>query len=192
MQLGLLAAVFLLPPMVAYVLFFVDFRPAVGGNYGDLITPARPMQDLALKTMDGRSFQLSELKQKWTLLYVGGRQCGDTCGQNLYKINQVRLAQGKNIKRVSSVFIAPESMSAPEVDEIARKYPNILILLAGPDVFMTLWKQLGGADGQVLHGPEQVYIVDPLGNLMMSYQTGIDPDGIRKDLKKLLKLSQIG
>ncbi len=37
-----------------------------------------------------------------------------------------------------------------------------------------------------------LYIVDPLGNLVMRYDTRDTPKGLLDDLKKLLKLSHIG
>jgi hypothetical protein len=37
-----------------------------------------------------------------------------------------------------------------------------------------------------------LFIVDPLGNLMMSYDAEANPKGLLEDLKKLLKLSHIG
>jgi len=37
-----------------------------------------------------------------------------------------------------------------------------------------------------------LFVVDPLGNLMMSYDVRGDPHGLLEDLKKLLKLSHIG
>jgi hypothetical protein len=38
----------------------------------------------------------------------------------------------------------------------------------------------------------RIYLVDPLGNLMMSYGSRSEAKGILSDLKKLLKLSHIG
>jgi len=38
----------------------------------------------------------------------------------------------------------------------------------------------------------RIYLIDPLGNLMMSYSPRSEPKGILSDMKKLLKLSHIG
>ena len=191
-QFALLVLLFLLPPLAAYILFYSDFKPASAVNYGNLITPARPMKDVTLVTPGGQNLKLSELRDKWTLLYLGGQRCDAQCSENLYSINQVRLAQGKNIDRVISVFIAPEGVSQTVLDEVATEYPGILILLARTKAFADLSKQMDDAKDTALQGPGHIYIVDPLGNLMMSYQVGADPSGIRKDLKRLLKLSQVG
>lgn len=39
---------------------------------------------------------------------------------------------------------------------------------------------------------QMIYLVDPLGNVFMSYPASIDPIYILEDLKKLLEVSQIG
>ena len=38
----------------------------------------------------------------------------------------------------------------------------------------------------------QIYLIDPLGNLMMTYTKGYDPKGLRSDLTRLLKNSWAG
>ena len=38
----------------------------------------------------------------------------------------------------------------------------------------------------------RVYLVDPLGNLMMGYQPEDEPSGMIKDLERLLKYSGLG
>jgi len=47
-------------------------------------------------------------------------------------------------------------------------------------------------DGTPMMGGERVYLIDPLGNLMMFYPPDADPSGMLKDLRKLLKYSKIG
>jgi hypothetical protein len=37
-----------------------------------------------------------------------------------------------------------------------------------------------------------VYLIDPLGNLMFRFPKNPDPRGMIKDIKQLLKASQIG
>jgi hypothetical protein len=41
-------------------------------------------------------------------------------------------------------------------------------------------------------GRQFLYIVDPLGNLMMRFDVAQNPKGLKSDLEKLLKLSHIG
>ena len=46
-------------------------------------------------------------------------------------------------------------------------------------------------DGGAQHA-HRVYLVDPLGNLMMLYPLDATPKGMLQDMKRLLQLSQIG
>jgi hypothetical protein len=47
---------------------------------------------------------------------------------------------------------------------------------------------LPGADSARNH----IYIIDPQGNLMMRYPPHADPSKIKKDIARLLKVSQVG
>jgi hypothetical protein len=38
----------------------------------------------------------------------------------------------------------------------------------------------------------RIYLVDPLGNLMLSYAPDANPKGMLDDLKRLLRLSHVG
>ena len=40
-------------------------------------------------------------------------------------------------------------------------------------------------------GTGSVYLVDPLGNIMMRYESGSDPNKLKQDLKRLLKWSKL-
>ena len=40
--------------------------------------------------------------------------------------------------------------------------------------------------------PGTIYLIDPIGNLMMKYDTTSTSRGMLKDIKKLLKISNIG
>jgi hypothetical protein len=192
-QLLVLMALFLVPPAAAYLLFYSDFRPASGANYGQLVNPARPIRDVSdLQTLDGGAFRFRESDRKWTLLFLGDANCDDICSTNLYKIQQVRLAQGKEIGRVRSVIILPLRTRRVEIERVRGAYPTIIVVLAQGEQYASLVKQFQNGDDPALQGPGRVYIVDPIGNIMMSYKAEADASGMRKDLKRLLRISQLG
>lgn len=191
-QLGLLASLFLFPMAAAYILFYADFRPSSGASYGQLVQPVKPIKDAQMQTLDGQVFRFSDLRRKWTMLYVGNAYCDEACENNLYKIHQIRLAQGKNIGRVNSVYIVPADMPQSEAAKIGDLYPGILILLARQKEFSDLVDQLYNETETALQNTDRVYIVDPIGNVMLMYPAEADPSGIKKDLTRLLKVSQIG
>jgi len=183
--LGALAVLFAAPMIAAHL-----WRPDGQMNYGQLVSPARPVEDLVLSDLSGALVRLSDLRHKWVLLYVGGDRCDAVCDRNLYKIERVRLAQNKNVGRVQSVHVAPERLDPAELKRRVAEHPGIIALRASKDVLI----RLGAALEQGGHGPagERIYVLDPLGNLMMSYPSDADPSGIRKDLVRLLKVSQVG
>ncbi|MEK7262425.1 MAG: cytochrome oxidase assembly protein, partial [Pseudomonadota bacterium] len=70
-RLLLLIAIFSLPVLIAYALYFSGWRPETSGNYGELVQPPRALPELVLQTLDGRALRVSELRGKWTLLMFG-------------------------------------------------------------------------------------------------------------------------
>lgn len=191
-QLLLLVLLFIMPPVAAYVLFFSDFRPTSRANYGELVQPPRPIGSAELEAIDGKPASLSQLEGKWTLLYLADSECDEVCHGNLYKIHQVRLAQGKNIGRVSSVCILPAGAGSKAVESIMETYPGVTFLFAAREQHSSLNRLLTGSGLETLQPAKHVYIVDPIGNIMMFYDADADPSGMRKDLKRLLKISQLG
>ena len=186
-QIVAIGVVFALPIVAAYF-----WQPTGYVNYGELVEPARPLKDVDLQQPDGTNVPFSFLKQKWTLLYVGGPQCDDRCRNNLYKIQQVRLTQSKNIHRVQSVYVAPAELDTAKLADVSADYPGVRTLVAPAVVMQNLAAQLTMASRMTPDGGDRIYVIDPLGNFMMSYPHDADPSRMRKDLSRLLKVSQIG
>src|SRR3972149_6072429 len=105
----LLAALFALPVLVAYGLYFSGWRPASFGNHGELVQPARPIADAALILLDGRTMRFNELRGKWTLITFSPADCLSTCERNLVKMRQAIAAQGQKADRVQSVIVVTDT-----------------------------------------------------------------------------------
>lgn len=184
----LIIAVFLIPLIAAYL-----YRPSgEAGNYGTLVEPPRPLQEFRMTDLEGNAAGLDVFRDKWTLMYVGGAECDETCRSNLYNIERVRLTQGKNMRRVQSLYLAPESMASRVVADTLVEYDGVRgYRISGAELrSMAPDFDWNGAAGPA--GSERVYVIDPLGNLMMFYPGGADPSGMKEDLERLLKVSQIG
>lgn len=168
-------------PIVAAIIAFFFWTPSGRINYGELLTPRKP-PEATLVRLDGQAFSLATLKGKWVLVTASGGTCDAICAKNLLVIRQVRLMQGREMERVERVWLvndahspSKELLSAHEGLHVARATPAQLdsIFHAGP-MDQTVW------------------LIDPLGNIMLRFPPDPDPKGMRRDLARLLKVSRAG
>ena len=178
----LVFALFAAPLLIAWVLNFTgDFRPAATTNHGTLVQPARPVVAEGLVDARGAPVDPMLFNEHWTLVYRLAGPCETACQEALYVLRQVRLAQGKNIDRVQRLVLLDAAPTADWVAEIEAHYPGLAIARPASD--------LGDAGFPV---PGRIYLVDPLGNLMMEYAADAEPRGMIKDLERLLRISYVG
>ena len=186
-QFYLLIAVFFGPMFVAMFLYFgADYRPPDRTNYGQLKEPAQPLPDtLGLQAQDGSTIARDALIDNWTMLQWLPADCGDDCQQALYLTRQVWLSLDRRRTRVQRIGIMPPGSAAALQVKADTADPN-LQLVEGSG------QQLASFFG--IEQPEamRVYVIDPIGNWVMSYPPGWEPAGMLKDIKKLLKISRIG
>jgi len=175
-----MAAVAVLPVLTAYAMYYL-WRPMAFTNYGQLIPPM-PVADLAARQPDGTQFKLAALSGKWVFVIVDSGACDEYCRRKLYTIRQVRLTQGKDMERVERAWLIDDDQ--PPAPELALEYQGTHRIYARGS---PLLRQLP-ADTSV---HDHIYIVDPLGNLMLRYPRDADPSKVKKDLTKLLQVSRI-
>jgi hypothetical protein len=175
-----LAALFFVPLVASFWLYYgTAWRPAGHLNYGELINPPRPLPTVNLPGVP------TLFRGKWTLVYVGDGSCDESCRQALYVMRQTRLALGTDMTRIARVFLVSGGCCAR--DYLAREHAGLVILDATGIRGAGLLGEFPSADR-----PHSLYVVDPLGNLMMRYDVRRSPGGLLLDLKKLLGLSSIG
>ena len=190
----LLGLLFMMPAFVAWVMHNSSeegWRPEGTTNRGMLVHPARPLTFPAdLMVVDAPASDY--LQGKWTLLYIGDSDCDEVCNKNLYNMRQVNIAQNENMKRVQRLYLVRgEALSGALGELLGKEYPKMEVALF-PDMQAQQLAPDFVIDDVSMEGAERVYIIDPLGNLMMYYPADTDPGGMLKDLKKLLKYSKIG
>lgn len=174
-------AVFVLPVALAWVMNFgMDWAPGATTNHGRLIQPPVPVHLAGWRDAEGRIMGPQWIHGKWTLAYRIADECADDCYQALYTLRQVRLAQGKNIDRVQRLLVA-DTASPAWVAEVRRHYPGLVVV-----------QPEAAGIGSEIPVPGRVYLIDPLGNLMMEYGAGAAAGGMLKDLERLLRISTVG
>jgi len=190
----LLALLFMTPAFVAWVMHNSSeqgWRPDGTTNRGTLIHPARPLT-LSVDIRVGEQAATEYLQGLWTLLYIGDGDCDAVCNENLYKMRQIRIAQNENMRRIQRAYLVRDEALSPELQVLlANEYKDMAVQLISAEQFEQIDPLFRVDEGPLLD-TERVYVIDPLGNLMMLYPPDADPGGMLKDLKKLLKYSKIG
>ena len=173
------------PMILSYLTYYV-IKPTGRTNYGTLIDPReRPIPAMASTTLDGRPEKLEQYAGKWIMLKVGGGECGEACQKQLFAMRQWRLMQGKNMDRIERVWLVTDEQ--PLDTMTIRQYDGMHLLRAPNDV-VTKWLPAEQGTTPASH----IYLIDPLGNLMMRFPADPDVRKVYKDIAKLLKASAIG
>ena len=184
-----LAALFFVPLAASFYLYYgTGWRPSGAAQHGELIHPARPLPETQLALADGGVTGADFLRGDWHLVYVGSGDCDATCREMLVKSRQVRLALDKDVTRVGRVFLY--AGAAPTPGFLASEHGDLVAASVAGSEGARLLAAFPAEPPVLVAG--RLYIVDPLGNLMMSYPPGAPPKGILEDLERLLKLSHIG
>lgn len=184
-KLILIAVMFLAPVVAAVTIYFYvpSLIPQGRVNYGTLISPARALPVMTLLDASGAPAPKA-LQGKWSLLYLGGASCAQDCQARLLLVRQVRLALAQDRLRVQRVYLAstPERLSAAQA------------LLAPGHRDLVFLSEAAGAAAAFFQptDPNAIYLLDPLGNWLMVYTGAVEAKGLLKDLKKLLRYSQVG
>jgi len=168
-------------PVAAAFLAFFFWSPGKGSNYGDLIEPLE-LPDAALVSPNGRRFSLLSFKGRWLLVQISGGRCADDCVKRLFLIRQVRLMQGKEMGRLERLWLLSDDV-APDA-ELLQAYEGMHV---GRTEAALLQLFPAARDPK-----EHIYLIDPLGNLMLRFPRDADPKGMSSDLARLLKVSHGG
>jgi len=194
-----LALLFFAPIAVSFYLYYgrSGMQPVGRVNKGVLIDPPRTLPELTLEPAQRESTGAGAatlaaasivLKHQWTLLYFAEGACAEACRAALYKTRQVRLNLDHERDRVQRVFIA--SGECCDWEYLNGQHPDLKTARGGSQTRqVTALLPAGDTTGDVAG---RVYLIDPMGNLMMYYPVDAPPKGMLEDLKRLLKLSHIG
>ncbi len=170
-KLALLAAFFALPVAAGWIAWWLDLAPGAAGNYGTLLAPQPVL---------AAPFEL--LKGKWVLVQFDRAACDAQCERKHYTMRQVRRALGKDMPRVERLWIVTDA-GAPRAALLAA-IEGTRVSQGGAALATAFAAERSTAD--------HIYLVDPLGNLMMRFPRDPDPSRMIKDLQRLLKYSRFG
>jgi hypothetical protein len=173
-------------PLIASYFTFYVLKPEKRNNYGTLIDQrAHPVPAMATTTLDGKPAALDQFKGKWVMLMAAPGACGDACRKRLFAMRQLRLMQGKEMERIERVWLI---LDAEPLDTmVIREYDGTHMLRADARAVAN-WLPADPGTSVADH----IYLIDPLGHLMMRFPKDPEPRKVHKDIYKLLKASSVG
>jgi len=175
--------------LLAYYVPSLGLRSAVQSHYGQLIEPQRPIPaNLNARDEQGHIYDLNQLKGKWLLISTGPGACPETCIKGLFVLRNSHASQGKEVLRLERIWFVTDD--APISPVVPHAYVGTRILRADPKV-LAAWLAPDATDPTAALA-QRMWIVDPLGHLMMQFPDASNPEGVRDDIRTLLKSSSIG
>lgn len=190
-RLVLLALVvfFAAPLFLVMAMYRFNWHPK-GQSYGELVEPVVPIQltDVFkdVKTADTTAESKLLWHDKWSAVILA-EQCEAVCQKRLYDARQIHASLEKDMNRLQRVLITQQQ----NVMDLQKQYPDLIILNQPSADVAALAKQFD-VNGVSAYTGQRVYMVDPLGNLMLSYSSEVKPVEMRKDWVRLLKYSWAG
>jgi cytochrome oxidase Cu insertion factor (SCO1/SenC/PrrC family) len=182
----LLFAFFAVPLLAVVAMHKFDWHPQ-GNSHGELVKPARKLQMPAhLLDVHGLAVKPELWQDRWSMVYIAD-DCEKACADRLYTMRQLHATLAKDIERVQRVLIAPSG----QLQALQKQYPDLLILTGPNEELPDLRKQFDLA-GVPAGSNDRIYLVDPLGNLMMSFPDTIAVSDIRKNIQRLLAYAWAG
>jgi peroxiredoxin len=173
-------------PIIASYFTFYVIKPEKRNNYGTLIDQrAHPIPAMATTTLDGKPVALEQFKGKWVMLMAAPGACDEACRKQLFAMRQLRTMQGKEMERIERVWLITDK--EPLDTMVIREYDGTHMLRADAKAVAD-WLPVDPGTTVADH----IYMIDPLGHLMMRFPKDPEPRKVHKDIYKLLKASSVG
>ncbi len=167
-------------PVLGSFLLYQFWKPSAFINHGELIAAT---QQISPAAGDPMGAALKDLSGKWTLATVDSGACDEHCKQKLYYLRQIRLTQGKEMDRIERLWIVTDGVAPTQ--SLMKEYQGTKIATAPNSTWVAGLPVTAAIT-------DYIFIIDPLGNLVLRYPRGFNPTGMKKDLSRLLRASRIG
>ncbi|HEU0293312.1 MAG TPA: SCO family protein [Anaerolineales bacterium] len=195
---GIGSFVFLLAVGAAVLIFGppASFR---GTTYAE---PYPIASEIDLARSDESRFRLSDLRGDIVLLFFGYTSCPDVCPATMAELQQaLSELKEQDAKRVKVVFVTvdPERDTPERVQDYVDQFNPSFIGLSGSKTDLEkIWADYGvyreiadeqSAAGYIVNHTARVSLIDPQGNLRVSFSFDTPVEDIVHDLKLVLKNS---
>ena len=171
LMLALIVSMLALPFAIGAALYFGGWQPSRISHHGHLVSPPRPLPEpLLLRPTGGNS-------EKWMLLLNVRGPCTAECAGRIDEMRRIHVALYKNMGRLSRAVLTDQP-DDPALLVLRRSQPDLLLLTAPFDELAEI--------------TDPLLLVDPQGQMIMTYPSDASPQGVRADLDRLLKYAWNG
>jgi hypothetical protein len=172
-----------------YGLLPAGYRPSSMTNNGELLDPVFSLETFDQQVVNGETFSGKDVETVWTLVHFIQGQCDARCSESLYNTRQMRLSFGKEIERIQRISVLKDGQNDPSNLKMWASHPDMRVLIAAKGgIGSQIETKVKGFDWD----SNAVFLLDPLGNVVMRFRASLELKLVKKDIKKLLKLSRIG
>ena len=166
----------------------IEYKPSTTRNFGQLVEPPLPMawDDIVLApaAVEPESGAAQAFGDHWVILYTVPGPCLEACFQAVTSLRQIHLASGRHQARIRIALLMQEPSSSDLETSLRNAYPKFHLISDPSGILSTTLEQAAGGEGST-------YLIDPLGNIMMAYAAGADPNHLKQDLNRLLTWSKL-
>ncbi len=194
-----LAVLAMLPLGAALVLYHLapQWIPGARTNHGALLDPPGRLEALELVTLDGREVT-AQGPRRWRVIQLASEACDARCRERARLLGRVHLRLGRDRDRVVRLLALPRGAAA-DVAALEGADPGRVLTRAPAGLLDALLEEraLVGGDGRAPSDERAgsggaVLVADPLGNVILLYSPAQIGEPLLEDLKRLLRLSNIG
>lgn len=165
---------------------------------GSLIDPPVEAPQFELTDVDGNNFKLSDLDGQVVIMFFGYTSCPDVCPVTLSDFLQIRKQLGREEERVSFVFVTvdPERDNAERLKKYLTNFdPEIIGLTGEREELEPVWSSYGVYQERADAGNDEfylvdhssrIYVIDPDGNLSLTYTFGTENQVIAEDVHHMI------
>jgi hypothetical protein len=169
----IVAAVFAIPLIAAFVVRASGWHPSETKNSGTLVDPPRDIKDVVATAPDGSRFIWKDAQFHWTLLMFPSANCATKCMERIDETLRMRITLGRNADRLRIAYIGPK-----QTDEFFTQRAPLVDLADASNAF---------ADYHARNDDSlALALVDPQGLLMMRYPDGYSAQGLRSDITRII------
>ena len=169
----MLAAIFLAPPIAAWVLYSSGWEPTRTRNHGELLQPAIDLSAATLHRLDGAPYDWEPQERRWRVVVIPPSDCTTTCVELIAGLDKVWQLQGRRADRLDVLWFGDVPEGATPFRRFVAMRPDASFAARMP--------------GLSTSGMPTAYLIDPRGFVALRYPPGFDVAHLREDIAQLLK-----